>query len=163
ITKRSRRPGLSGGLQASVGDKRRYVVAGNLALSRGPLKLSGSVGLRQEARERETSDARTLLDPVSGALVQSAQTIDERFRRLVPYGKVGVEYSLNDRQTLAASWSHRDLTGHRYFIQDDSSGPPDASPTSASMRHSDGHEWNAVGEESLRFEQKLWRPDETLS
>ncbi len=163
ITKKARRPGLNGGLQASVGDKRRYVVAGNLSLNQGPLKLSASAGLRQEARERETSDARTLIDPVSSTVVQSAQAIDERFRRLIPFGKAELEYAPNDRQTLTASWSHRDLTGHRYFIQNDSSGPAGGSATSVSTRHSDGHEWNAVGEEGLRFEQKLSRPDETLS
>jgi outer membrane receptor protein involved in Fe transport len=163
ITKKARRKGLSGAVQASVGDKRRYVTAGSLSLNRGPLKLSGTVGLRQEARERKTSDARTLLDPISSTVVQSAQSIDERFRRFIPFGKAELEYAPNERQTLTASWSHRDLTGHRYFTQDDRSGPAGGPETSVSMRHSDGHEWNAVGDEGLRFEQKLARPDETLS
>jgi outer membrane receptor for ferrienterochelin and colicin len=163
ITKKAKRPGLSGGLQASVGDKRRFVVAGDLSLNHGPFKLSGMLGLAQQARERETSDARTLVDPVSSSVVASTETIDERFRRLVPYGNAELEYSPNDRQTLTASLSHRDLTGHRYFIQDDRSGPADVAATSVSTRNSDGHEWNQVGAEALRFDQKLARPDETLS
>jgi outer membrane receptor protein involved in Fe transport len=163
VTRKARRPGLTGGMQVSLGDKRRFVSSANLGYSQGPLKLSVAVGLRREARERVISDARTLRDPSSGDLVQSSELLDEKIRRLIPSGRAELEYAPNDRQTLTASISRRDLTGDRFFDQFDRSGPVALPATAVSLRHSDGHEWNAEGDQGLRFEQKLWRPDETLS
>jgi outer membrane receptor protein involved in Fe transport len=163
VTKKTRRAGLSGGAQLSVGDKRRYVFGLNGNYNAGKLKLSGGIGLRQDAKERLTTSQRAALDPTSNQIVQSQQSIDEHFRRLSPQAKGSLDYELNDRQSFGASFSHREQTGTRYFDQHDTSGPPSASPASISDRHSDGHEWNVDSSEGLHFEQKLWRPQETLS
>ena len=162
ITKKTRKAGFSGALRANVGADGRYVLGLDGAYNVGKWKLSGGVGLRQDVKERVVADHRTALDPTSGDLVQSAQTIDERFRRLIPSVKADVDYALNDRQSLGASYSHRELTGARYFDQHDVSGPPDTAPASLSDRHSDGHEWSVSASEGLRFTQALWRPRETL-
>lgn len=163
ITRKTRRAGLSGVGQLSLGDQRRYVFGLNGSYNRGKLKLSGGVGLRQEAKQRLTTSDRTALDPTSGALARTQQSIDEQFRRLIPQAKASVDYDLNDRQSLGASFSHRELTGDRFFDQHDASGPPGAAAASISDRHSDGHEWSVDAAEGAHFEQKLWRPQETLS
>jgi outer membrane receptor protein involved in Fe transport len=162
ITKKTRKAGFSGALRANGGADGRYGLGLDGAYNVGKWKLSGGVGLRQDIRERVTADHRTALDPTSGDLVQSAQTIDEHFRRLIPSVKADVDYALNDRQSVGASYSHRELTGARYFDQHDVSGPPDMAPTSLSDRHSNGHEWSVSASEGLRFSQALWRPHETL-
>jgi outer membrane receptor protein involved in Fe transport len=163
ITKKTRQAGLSGGAQLSVGDKRRYTFGANGAYNTGKLKLSGGIGLRQDAKDRLTTSQRAETDPASNQTVQSQQSIDEHFLRLSPQAKGAIDYELNDRQSLGASFSHREQTGTRYFDQHDTSGPPATSPTDISDRHSDGHEWSVDSSEGLHFEQKLWRPDETLS
>src|SRR6202030_4735071 len=61
-----------------------------------------------------------------------------------------------------AAFSHREVAGTRYFNQHDFDGPQGA-PTNLSDRHDDGKDWNADTGETLRFEQKLGRPQETLS
>jgi outer membrane receptor protein involved in Fe transport len=163
ITKKTRRDGFSGGAQLSVGDKRRYVLGLNGAYNVGKLKLSGAVGLRQDAKERLSTSTRTAADPTTNEPVLSQQNIDEHFRRLIPSVKAGLDYELNDRQSFGASFSHRELSGTRFFDQHDLSGPPGSAPTSISDRHSDGHDWSMDGSEGLHFDQTLWRPNETLS
>lgn len=163
ITRKTGKAGLSGAGQLTVGDNRRYVFGLDGNYNAGRLRMSGGVGLRQEARERLTTDDRLALDPVSGDLAASRQTIDEYFRRLIPSARATVDYDLNDRQSVGASYSHRELTGTRYFDQHDLSGDPGLAPDSDSNRHSDGHEWSVDASQGLHFDQKLWRPGETLS
>ena len=163
ITKKTRKAGLSGAGQLSLGDKRRYVLGLDGSYRAGKLKLSGGIGLRQDAKQRLSSSTRTAVDPATGDTVLSRQDIDEHFRRLIPSVKAGLDYDLNDRQSVGASFTHRELTGVRFFTQHDVSGPAAGPPGSISDRHSDGHEWSLDSGEGLRFEQKLWRPDETLN
>ena len=163
ITKKTRKAGFSGSTQLTVGDKRRYVFGVDGSYNTDKLKLSGGLGLRQDAKERLTTSNRTVLDPTSNNLVQSQQNIDEHFRRLSPSIRGSADYDLNDRQSLGASFSHRELTGVRFFDQHNLSGPGTGRATSISDRHSDGHEWSVDASESLHFDQKLWRPNETLS
>ncbi len=163
VTKKTRRTGLSGNAQLSLGDQRRFVAGASGAYNNGPLKLSGGLGLRQDARERITSDDRLVTDPVTSALVASAQTLDQRQRHLVPSVKAAADYDLNDRQSIGASFSHREQVGSRRFEQQDSSGPAGGAVNGVSERDDTGHDWSADTGEGLRFDQKLWRPKETLS
>ena len=163
ITKKTRRDGFSGSAQASVGDYGRYVLGLNGSYNAGPLKASGAIGLRHDVKERLTTSDRVEVDPATGATVESHQRIDEHFHRLMPSVKGGLDYDLNDRQSIGVSFNHRELTGQRYFDQNDTSGPLGQPPTGLSSRHSDGHEWSMDGAEGLHFDQKLWRAGETLS
>ena len=163
ITRKTRKAGFSGGGQLSIGDKRRYVAGVNGAYTAGKLSLSGGVTLRQDAKERVVSDNRAATDPATGQIVLSQESIDEHFRRLIPLVKAGLDYDFNDRQSLSLSMSHRELSGHRYFDQHDQSSAVSGPLTGITDRHSDGHEWSVDAGENLRLEQKLWRPDETLT
>src|SRR5579859_3427322 len=163
ITKKTRRAGLSGSGQISAGESGRLVAALNGAYNDGPLKLSGGLGVRHDVRERLTTSNRDVLDPTSNALVASQQSIDERQRRWTPSAKAGIDYDLNDRQSIGASFSHRELFGKRYFDQNNSDGPAGGAIADLSARHDDGHDWNVDASEGLHFDQKLWRPNETLS
>ena len=163
ITKKDRKPGLTGSARLSVGEYGRYVFGADASYNVGKLKLSGGVGLRQDIRDRLTSDKRTEADPATGAPTQSSESINEHFHRLTPSLKAGVDYVLNPRQSIGASMNLTDLTGHRYFDQVDQSGPPSAPMQTSSTRHSDGHERHIEDSQEAHFSQKLWRPDETLS
>jgi outer membrane receptor protein involved in Fe transport len=163
VTKKTRQAGASGGVQASLGDKRRYVLSADGAYNSGALKLSGGLGLRQDYRIRLIDDHRTAIDPTTTAPVASAQSLDERLRRLSPSAKAGIDYTFNDRQSVGASFNHRESSGGRFFDQLDASGPPGAALTRQSDRHSDGFAWEDDTGEEAHFEQKLWRPGETLN
>ncbi|MDB5458619.1 MAG: TonB-dependent receptor, partial [Caulobacteraceae bacterium] len=163
VTKKTGKAGASGSAQLTVGDKRRFLSALDGAYNVGKLRLSGGLGLRQDAKERITTDTRLALDPQTNTFAASRQVLDETFRRLIPSAKAGIDYDLNDRQSVGASFSHRELSGGRFFDQHDLSGPPGQAPTSDSNRHSDGHEWSVDSSEGLHFSQALWRPGESLS
>jgi len=163
ITRRSRSAGLSGTAQLSLGDKRRFVSGLNLDYKTGPLSLSGGISLRQDDKQRGTTDARTGTDPATGLATVSRETLDEQLRRLTPLVKGGADWRIDDRQSVGASIAYHEMTGHRYFDQQDASGPPDQMAASLSDRHSDGYEWNKNADMEGHFEQTLWRPDETLT
>ena len=157
ITKRSRSAGLAGTAQLSLGDKRRFVSALNLSYGAGPLTLSGGIGLRQDYKQRTVNDHRAQGTP--GAQTVGDETLNEQLRRLTPSFKLGAEYRLTPRSSVGGSLDYQELTGDRYFDQLYAGGPP----PSVTTRHSDGYEWRKEGAGELHFEQKLSRPDETLS
>ncbi len=162
VTKKRRTAGASGAGQFLIGDKRRYVVGLDGAENVGPFKLSGGIGLRRDAKQRLTDDSRLTLDPVLGPQA-SVQHVDEQFRRFIPSVKGEATWDINPKQSLTASFSHRELTGDRYFDQSNQTGPRAAPAASISNRHSDGHEWAVDASEGLRFDQALGKPGETLS
>ena len=161
ITKKSRKAGLAGTVRASVGDHGRGILGVDATYNVGKLKLSGGLGLRRDIRERLTTSHR--IETVSGVAAQSDQRIDEHFDRLTPSAHGAVDYELNPKQSIGGSFSYRALTGHRFFDQHDLTGPPGGPVAGASLRHSDGHEWHLETSVEGHFEQKLWRPGETLS
>jgi outer membrane receptor protein involved in Fe transport len=162
ITRKSRRPGVSGGMSLSLGEFGRGVFSGNLALNRPGLKVYGEAGLRHDIRDRETTDRRQVTDPASGLVTAGAERIDEHFHRVTPWIRLSGAADAGDRATVRAEFSDRELTGHRFFDQHHESGPPGGAPDSVSDRHSDGHEWHADNAQALWLDQKLGRPGETL-
>jgi outer membrane receptor protein involved in Fe transport len=163
ITRKNRKSGFSGTADLNLGDKRRFVAALGGAYNVGKLKLNGGFTLRQDAKERQVTDFRSAVDPVTGAVVKSQETIDEHFIRLTPQVKFDADYDFNDRQSASLSLTHREQTGKRFFLQQDQSGPPSGPVDNISDRHSNGYEYNIDEDEGFRFDQKLWRPGEVLS
>jgi outer membrane receptor protein involved in Fe transport len=163
ITKRTRQAGSSGTAQASVGNDHRYVLSLNANYGTHQLNLSGGLGLRQDERQRVLTDNRGAIGPGTNQLVLSQEDVDEHVRRLTPSVKAGMDYRLNDRQSVGLSFNQRERSGDRNFDQYDESAFPIGLPTSISNRYSNGHEWRLDSDQNLHFEQKLARPDETLS
>jgi hypothetical protein len=163
ITKKVRQPGFSGGASLSLGEYGRGVFSANAAFNRPGLKVSGEVGLRHDIRDRETTDARLVTAPTTGVVTAGSGRIDEHFHRVTPWIRLEGAVDAGDRTTLRASFTDRELTGHRYFDQHNESGPPGGASTSISDRHSDGHEWHADNSQALWLDQKLWRAGETLT
>jgi outer membrane receptor protein involved in Fe transport len=157
ITKKSRPAGSSGSLQASVGNRARYVLAGNGAYNSGPLSLSASLGLRQDDRQRLLLSQTT--DPASG--LTDISRSDQQARRFLPSLKASVDYRLNDAQSMGLDLSTRERSGNRYFDQHDDTQLLDGTKR-VSDRHSDGHEWSRSSEQTWRFRQVLRSADETL-
>ena len=163
ITKKSRAAGLSGTAQLSVGDKRRFVSGLTVDYKAGPLSLSGGLSLRQDDKQRRVTDHRTETDPMTGVATTGREILNEQLRRLTPLAKGGMDWRLNERQTVGASIAYHEMTGDRSFDQQNASGLRGAGVTTTTDRHSDGYEWNKNTDLETHFAQTLRKPDETLS
>lgn len=163
VTRKTRRAGFVGSARASFGQEGRYVLGLDGAYNRGPLKLSAGLGVRQDAKDRLTTSDQTTVDPDSGETVRARQSLDERLRRRIPNVSATLGYDLSPSRTLGATFSHRELSGVRWFDQHDETGPPSGALAAITDRHSDGREWESADAKGVTFEQRLWRPHETLS
>ena len=163
ITKRRAQIGRSGTAQASVGNDDRYVLSLNGDYGGKRLNLTGGLGLRQDERQRLITDNRAAIAPGMTSFILSHEDVDKHVRRLTPSVKAQLNYAFNDHQSGGLSFSEHERSGNRYFDQYDESAVPREAPTSISNRYSNGHEWRLDDDEGLQFEQKVGRPDETLS
>ncbi|HEY4079708.1 MAG TPA: TonB-dependent receptor [Burkholderiaceae bacterium] len=160
VTRKNRQAGASGTAQFSVGKQDRYVLGLSGGYGGQDLNLSGALGVREDDRERKLDS--TLVSAPGATAVSSSQALDEHARRFIPSLRLGVDYKLNERQSLNASVSVRQRNGNRYFDQHDEDHAADGSLLAASDRHSDGHEWSRSQEQGLRFKQLLRDAGESL-
>jgi outer membrane receptor for ferrienterochelin and colicin len=162
ITKKTHKAGPSGTLRATLGNKHRYVLGGTGNYNVGRLSLSGSIGLRHDTRERIVESTLVAADPVTNHLIVSREDVNERLRRQIPSIKAGIDYRLNDHQSLGLSLNYRERNGNRFYDQHDASVLKNGPPVAVSDRHSDGHEWSLNSEQTVRFSQILRQPEETV-
>jgi outer membrane receptor protein involved in Fe transport len=163
ITKKRQRTGLSGQVQANYGDDGRFLASGNISYVAGKWTLTGGLYLRKDFRRRIVTDARTAVNPSTGVLETSRETLNEGLRRLYGQAKAGIEYRLAPKTTIGGSISHQEVQGPRDFFQTEEASLPDGTPVSSSNRVSVGKEWDKNVGEDVHLEQRLWRPDETLT
>ncbi len=162
ITRKGRRTGTSGSLQASGGSGGRYVLGAAGSYNSGPWSAALTAGYRADYRDRRVQSRVIAPDPISGALIESTNSISERVRREVPTVKLSTEYAFNDRQSLSGSISWGDRGGLRTYTQLTGSGSLDGDLASFARRLSSGHDPETDYDERLVFAQKLARPGETL-
>jgi outer membrane receptor protein involved in Fe transport len=163
ITRKTRQAGPSGTAQASLGNDHRYILGIDGNYGSNQLNLSGGLGLRQDDRQRLLTDSRGAIAAGTNELVLSQEDVDEQVRRLTPSVKAGLDYRLDDRQSVGLSFSQRQRSGDRHFDQYDESAFAVGPPTNISNRYSKGHEWRLDSDQNLHFVQTLRQPDETLS
>ncbi|MDP9007942.1 MAG: TonB-dependent receptor [Pseudomonadota bacterium] len=163
VTKKASPNGPLGTIQASAGNDERYVLSASGNYNTGPMNFSGGIGLRQDDRQRNITDRRAAIDPTTQNLVLSQEDLDEHVRRLIPSVNAAMHYQIDDSQSLGLTLSRRERFGDRRFIQHDESALTTGPPTSISDRNSVGQEWRLDSGEKIQFDQKLTRPEETLS
>lgn len=163
ITRKTRRAGVSGTVNASVGNRGRYVLGTSTSYNSGGLHLSGSASLRQDDRQRQISSGLAVPDPAAHDVVLGHNTLDEHVRRRIPAIKLGADYSFNDRQSLSLSVGGGARDGDRSYVQHAENNLSTGAVASVSERDSRGTERSTNSDQRLVFEQKLQRPDEVLS
>ena len=162
ITRRHRARGTSGTLQGSLGDGGRSALAANTSYSGARFSGSLSAGYRQDYRQRLAQSELIGPDPTTGIVLDSHDQISERIRRNVPSAGLAGEYQLSERQSIAAAASWYARGGLRTYVQTDDSIDPAGAVTSATQRHSSGHDPENNYDTSLEFTQKFARSGETL-
>jgi outer membrane receptor for ferrienterochelin and colicin len=162
ITRKDRKPGRSSILRANAGNKSRYGLGASGSYNKGPLSVSGGVNFRHNLRERMSDSTLLAVDPATNAPLTSTEDVGETLRKDIPSVKGSIDYKLNSRQTIGLSLSERAAIGTRSTNQSDFSMQQDGTPVSATERQIDGHERRVSGDQTLRFNQVLRTPWETL-
>lgn len=153
VTKKNRKRGGTGQLQANLGNDSRHngSVTGNY--NNGVWDLGGSVGSRQDWRRRISDDSTGRRAALPGLSHQVQDESKERW-----YGKGAVKYTPNDSQTVGLSLDYAHRTERRLSTQQ-------VTPADAPGYQRDGDGGGPRTDTSLgiSLEQKLARPGEQLS
>jgi outer membrane receptor protein involved in Fe transport len=96
------KPGLTttGSVRANVGDDGRWNLGVSGSQVRGPLTLSGDLGVRHDTVEQLVEREREGLDTVSGLFLPSRQRQDIGFDADGVNGRFGLEYRLTDKTQM---------------------------------------------------------------
>jgi len=104
IMKRNAKPGYNGMLMAYVGTGDRYGGMGNLNLKGGPWNISMMYSYNQAINNNQGYTNRIQLDSASeNTLGYFNQNNIARMSNLFNFGKLGVDYNINNRNTITLS------------------------------------------------------------
>lgn len=106
VTKKNRRLGRSGSVQASLGSEGRYNLGASAGWKSGDLNLFGSASLRHETRKRTTTDHRLRRDAVAGGVAASDQTVVTSQQRRSRIASVGFDYDLDAKSRINGDFSY---------------------------------------------------------
>jgi len=163
VTKKDRRPGLSGSVSASAGSDGRFNLAGNVTYRSGPLTATASLTLHRDVRRRPFVDRRTEIDPITGATTTSTQDSLFHGEKLSRILTGGIDYDLtaNDRLSAAGSYNHR--TGTPQTDQHNLVVGPSGAVSSDFDRTGTGHENEVSDEASLKYRHTFSQKDRVFT
>jgi hypothetical protein len=104
IMKRNAKPGYNGMLMAYIGSGDRYGGMANLNLKGGPWNVSMMYSYNQAINNNNGYTNRAQLDTSTGnALGYFNQNNISRMSNLFNFGKLGIDYNINNRNTISIS------------------------------------------------------------
>jgi outer membrane receptor protein involved in Fe transport len=126
ISKKVRKPGQSGSLRASLGNRGRRQAGVTVAYNSNRLTLSADANGRWDPQPAEGRDDRQILDG-RGRQLSASQTANNNFTQLDLWGgRAGVDYDTDARTRLSAEarFSHFDIDTrfHQVFQGEDAAG-----------------------------------------
>ena len=160
VTKKTRRPGLSGAMSASGasgGSDGRFNLAGNATYRAGDLTATASLTLHRDVRRRPFTDRRSEIDPVTGSATNSTQDSlfhGEKLSRIV---SGGIDYDATAHDRLSASGSYTLRTGTPQTEQHNVITDLTSAATSDFKRNGIGHEHEVSDEVSARYRHEFAR------
>jgi len=113
ILKKDRKDGFNGTFTANTGNKERYNSSLAVNYHTGKINLFGSYGIRLDRRDRYSKDDRIKTDSLTGEKSDLYQTIDSKARPTSHIAQTGIEWQMNDRNSLEASVNYT----HMKFIR----------------------------------------------
>ena len=113
ILKKDRKDGFNGIFTGNIGNEERYNSSLAMNYHTGKVNLFGSYGIRLDRRDRFSKDDRLKTDVVSGEKSDLYQTIDSKARPTSHIAQTGIEWQINDRNSLEASVNYT----HMKFIR----------------------------------------------
>jgi len=120
VTKKTRKAGTSGTVQASGGSDGRFNVGGKISYHSGPVTVAANASLRRDERYRPYTDRRTAIDPATGQRTLSSQDSLFRGEKLWRTIGGGIDYDVDANDRLSASGTYNRRTGKPDIVQHDS-------------------------------------------
>lgn len=154
VTKRNRRPGLTGSVNASGGTDGRGNLAGNASWRTGALATTAGATLRRDMRWRPFRDERTEIDPATGAPTSSVQESLFRGEKLSRVFSAGLDLGATTTDRLSANGSYTHRTGTPRITQRNIVAGPGGGPTSDFARDGIGHENEVTDEAKASWRHK---------
>ena len=103
ILKKEQKVGFNGTLTANTGNKNRYNSSLAFNYNSGKVNFFGSYGIRLDRRDRTSKDNRIETDSLTGAKSYLNQSIVSNARPTSQIAQVGVEWEINDKNSVEAS------------------------------------------------------------
>jgi outer membrane receptor protein involved in Fe transport len=126
VMKKNRKPGKFATLMANAGEDGRLNSNLTGSYTTNKFSLTGGLNYREDGRNSTSSMKRDNINPLTGALAHSEQNGTSNSNRKSVGGNIGLEYFLNDNDTLGfqANYSTRDSSSNstRKYVGVDSAG-----------------------------------------
>ena len=163
ITKKSRKAGTTGTVQASVGSDGRFNFGVTVAHNSGPLTVNGGLTLRRDVAKRPFSDRRRRVDAATGQEAESTQDSLFLSKRLSRIATLGVDYDLSRADSLSAALSYNVRTGKPRIDEQDHVADGSGATVADYHRIGLGWERETNSEGSLTYRHAFSGKDHELS
>jgi outer membrane receptor protein involved in Fe transport len=155
--------GVASTVNASTGNNGRYNAGVSANYRAGPWSVFGSLSVRQDDRPRRSTDVRTIINPLTGAATTLAKTSLEHSRPFFRLARVGVEYSLDDRNKVGLTGNYDHRTFHRTATDHNVVQTGAGAVTSDYDRTRYDPEFERSAEASLTYQHRFLEPDHELN
>ena len=163
VTRKIRKQGLSGMMQATLGNRQRSLVGVTSAYNQGRLRLSGGLNVRTDDRLRDQRELRSSIDPVTLSAIATDHTLNEHQRVHGLAAQAAADYVIDDNDIFGVSIGDTQRRAQRHFLQTDQSEDAMASPLSDSTRQSHGASWRLDGKQAVHYDHDFSRKGEKLT
>lgn len=160
ILKKERKEGFNGAVTANVGNKNRY--NSNLALNynRGGVNIYGSYGIRLDRRDRFSKDNYIKPDSLTGEKSYQFQTVDSKARPTSQIAQTGIEWEINDKNSMEASVNYNYMTFTRIDTAVTINLDQNQMPTNNYDRYRHDNEYQKELEWAAKYTHKIGKDQE---
>lgn len=162
VTKKTRRPGVTGALSANLGDQGRRNMSLTASRRTGKLTVYGGLSIRHDVRKRLYDDHRESIDPTTQAASRSHVSRVFETRRFSPTLTGGAEYNWTKSDQLSASFSYNDRFGSPVIREHDTAFAPGGATISDFTRDAPSQEHEVNSDYQLKWRHSFPGEDHTL-
>ena len=160
ILKKERKEGFNGAFTSNIGNENRY--NSNLALNynQGGVNIYGSYGIRLDRRDRFSKDDYTRIDSLTGEKSYQFQTVDSRARPTSQIAQTGIEWEINDKNSMEASVNYNYMSFTRIDTAVTRNLDQNQQPTNNYDRYRNDFEYEKELEWAAKYTRKIGEDQE---
>jgi len=160
ILKKEQKDGFNGTFTGNTGNENRYNSSLALNYHTGKVNLIGRYGIRLDRRDRYSKDNRLKIDTVTGVKNDLFQTIDSKARPTSHIVQTGIEWEINDKNSVEASANFTRMN----FIREENTMTQNSDgnqlPTNNYNRYRYDDEYHQEVEMATKYTRKIGKDQE---